>query len=55
MLGRVAAIWGFVGVCLFLGSAIAKLSVIAVQVDFTAMTVWQLIVMCAWVFFMAYF
>jgi len=55
MLGRVAAFWGFVGVCLFLGSAIAKLSVIAVQIDFNALTIWQWAVMCTWIVFMAYF
>jgi len=55
MLGRLAAIWGFVGVCLFLGSAIVKLALIAAQIDLEELSIWQWIIMCAWVAFMAYY
>jgi len=55
MLGRLAALWGFVGVFLFLGSAIVKLSLIAGQIQIEELSIWQWIVMCAWICFMAYY
>lgn len=55
MLGRIAALWGFVGVFVFLGSAILKLAVISFQLDFSSLALWQWLIMLLWVAFMAYF
>lgn len=55
MLGRIAALWGFIGVCFFLGSAIFKLSLISSQLDVNNLSVFNWLVMLAWILFMAYF
>ncbi len=55
MLGRIAALWGFIGVCLFLGSAIFRLSLISSQLDVNNLSVFNWLVMLAWILFMAYF
>ena len=55
MFGQVAAIWGFLGVCIFLGSAIIKLSQISSQLEVETLTVWHWLVMGAWILFMAYY
>lgn len=55
MLGRVAAVWGFVGVFVFLGSAILKLAQISSQLDFSSLALWQWLILLLWVAFMAYY
>jgi hypothetical protein len=55
VLGRIAAAWGFVGVFVFLGSAIIKLAQISFQLDFATLALWQWVIMLLWVAFMAYY
>ncbi len=55
MLGRIAAIWGFVGVCLFLGNAIYKLALISSQMEMDELNFLHWLIMGLWITFMAYF
>ena len=55
MLGRIAAAWGFIGVFLFLGSAIFKLAVISWQLTAIELELYHWLAMIGWVFFMGYY
>ena len=55
MLGITAAVWGFVGVVIFLASAIFRLSNIALELEPVSLTVLNWLVLAGWVFFMSYF
>lgn len=55
MLGRIAAAWGLVGVCLFLASAIFKLAIISWQLVAIELELYHWLVMLLWVIFMGYY
>ncbi len=55
MFGNIAAIWGFAGVCLFLGSAIVRLGQIGLQINIVDLEVKHWLVMVIWISFMAYY
>lgn len=55
MFGNLAAIWGFAGVCLFLGSAIVRLAQISLQMNVSDLNIVHWLVMGLWVAFMAYY
>ncbi|MCJ8297409.1 MAG: hypothetical protein MJK13_00525 [Pseudomonadales bacterium] len=55
MLGRIAAAWGFIGVFIFLGSAIFKLAVISWQLTAIELELYHWLAMIGWVFFMGYY
>ncbi len=55
MLGIIAAIWGFIGVFLFIGSAILKLAHFTLQINFETLELSQWMLMLAWIVFMAYY
>ncbi|NQZ31185.1 MAG: hypothetical protein HRU06_07900 [Oceanospirillaceae bacterium] len=55
MIGRIAAVWGFAGVFLFLGSAIFRLSQYSVQLEIQNLPIWQWLILAAWIAFMAYY
>jgi len=49
-----AAIWGFVGVVVFLASAIYRLSTISLELELISFTVLNWLVLAVWVFIMSY-
>ncbi|MFT5709246.1 MAG: hypothetical protein ACI9ES_003554 [Oceanospirillaceae bacterium] len=55
MFGKVAAAWGFIGVCMFLGSAISRLLEVSSQLQLHNFAPIHWAIMIIWVFFMAYF
>lgn len=55
MIGNLAAIWGFSGVCLFLGSAILRLAEISNQMSLQSFNMVHWICLILWVSVMAYF
>ena len=55
MFGNIAAIWGFAGVCIFLGSAIVRLGQVGFQLNLDELDVQHWLVMVLWVSFMAYY
>ena len=55
MFGNIAAIWGFAGVCIFLGSAIVRLGQIGFQINIVDLEVKHWLVMVVWISFMAYY
>ena len=55
MLGRIAAAWGLIGVCLFLASAIYKLAIMSWQLVAIELELYHWLVMLLWVVFMGYY
>jgi hypothetical protein len=48
MLGVIAALWGFVGICLLLGSAIWRLGSMALELPFASLDWYHWLALALW-------